>query len=824
MHRSPQSDERIFADALDLPAGERARFLHAACEGDNDRRKQIEALLEAHELAENFMAVPRVVLPPEAADLLADPLPLAEDKIESKIGRYKLLQKIGEGGCGVVYMAEQEKPVRRRVALKVIKLGMDTKAVIARFEAERQALAMMDHPNIARVLDAGATETGRPYFVMELVRGVRITEFCDQRQLSAVQRLKLFTQVCLGVQHAHHKGIIHRDLKPANILVTINDGLPVPKIIDFGIAKATQGRLTDCTVFTAFEQFIGTPAYMSPEQAEMSSLDVDTRSDIYSLGVLLYELLTGRQPFDAQTLREAGIDEIRRLIREVEPPKPSTRLGTLSETDRTTAAKLRGTDVPKLSLLLCGDIDWIVMKALDKNRERRYETASALAADISRHLRHEPVLARPPSMAYLLQKLIRRNRLAFAAVAVTTALGIGLGVATWLFTQEKVARERAVAAEQEQHRAREQAEAARFKEAQQRLLAQAEEAKARAAAAKSEQAFTFIAGFLKGVGPGMGAGLDTTLLHEILDRTVNRLDTMLPIQPEADANLRFILGTVFVDLGDYAKAEAMARQALALAEKLHGREHEDVAGALVLLGQIQQLQGRAAESEPLVREALAIARKIPGAQGENLAGALIALGNSLLGQGKLTEAERYCHEALTLVQLHPDIDYLPPDMVQMILAAVLQKQGRLAEAEPVFNEALDAQKNRNSLGQDHPMVLFARLGLSHLLMMQSKLPEARMQFYDALATLRRSHNHEYPTIVMVLFNLAYIAHQSGRLADAEIQYREVLSLQKKVLGPEHPATMQTEALLAQVRLQQKSDGTEPRPPAIGADRNPTAKP
>ena len=410
MHRSPQSDERIFADALDLPAGERARFLHAACEGDSDRRKQIEALLEANDLAENFMVAPRVVLPPEATDLMTAPLPLAEDKLETQIGRYKLLQKIGEGGCGVVYMAEQEKPVRRRVALKVIKLGMDTKAVIARFEAERQALAMMDHPNIARVLDAGATETGRPYFVMELVRGVRITEFCDQRQLSAVQRLKLFTQVCLGVQHAHHKGIIHRDLKPANILVTINDGLPVPKIIDFGIAKATQGRLTDCTVFTAFEQFIGTPAYMSPEQAEMSSLDVDTRSDIYSLGVLLYELLTGRQPFDAQTLREAGIDEIRRLIREVEPPKPSTRLGTLSETDRTTAAKLRGTDVPKLSLLLCGDIDWIVMKALDKNRERRYETASALAADISHHLRHEPVLARPPSMVYLLQKLIRRNR------------------------------------------------------------------------------------------------------------------------------------------------------------------------------------------------------------------------------------------------------------------------------------------------------------------------------------------------------------------------------------------------------------------------------
>src|SRR5439155_15664252 len=284
-----------------------------------------------------------------------------------RIGRYKLLQQIGEGGCGVVYMAEQAEPVRRRVALKVIKLGMDTKTVIARFEAERQALALMDHPNIAKVFDAGATETGRPYFVMELVRGIKITDYCDQNNLSTRERLALFTQVCHAIQHAHQKGIIHRDIKPSNMLVTLHDGVPVPKVIDFGIAKATEGRLTDNTLFTAFEQFLGTPAYMSPEQAEMSGLDIDTRSDIYSLGVLLYELLTGKTPFDANDLLALGLDAMRRTIREKEPVRPSKRLSTMLEGEQTTTAKHRGTEGPKLIHLLRGDLDWIAMKALEKD-------------------------------------------------------------------------------------------------------------------------------------------------------------------------------------------------------------------------------------------------------------------------------------------------------------------------------------------------------------------------------------------------------------------------------------------------------------------------
>ncbi len=388
---------------------------------------------------------------------LVPPSPTAPEAGE-RIGRYKLLEKIGEGGCGVVYMAEQEEPVRRRVALKVIKLGMDTKEVIARFEVERQALALMDHPQIARIFDGGATDSGRPFFVMELVRGLRITEYCDQKNLSTRQRLDLFMQVCQAVQHAHQKGIIHRDLKPSNILVTVNDGVLVPKVIDFGIAKATGPRLTDKTLFTRFHQFLGTPAYMSPEQAEMTSVDIDTRSDIYSLGVLLYELLTSRTPFDTKELLRAGMEEMLRTIREQEPVRPSARLSTLVAIEQTTVAQQRQTDAPKLINLVRGDLDWIVMKALEKDRTRRYETANSLAMDIHRHLNNEPVIARPASTAYKLQKAWRRNKVVLASVAaVAMALVVGLTLSIWQAVRatnaEQATREKATLAVTERNNA-----------------------------------------------------------------------------------------------------------------------------------------------------------------------------------------------------------------------------------------------------------------------------------------------------------------------------------------------------------------------------------
>jgi serine/threonine protein kinase len=484
----PSRDERIFAGALARPEQERAAFLDLACNGDAALKERIFALLKAHAGPESLLASAPAHCgarlheekPGDAIGLPAvlSAVGLAKVEGSAKAGRYKLLQKIGEGGCGVVWMAEQEEPVRRRVALKVIKLGMDTKAVVARFEAERQALAMMDHPNIAKVHDAGATDTGRPFFVMELVRGIPITRYCDENHLTPAARIQLFIQVCHAVQHAHQKGIIHRDLKPSNILVTVNDGAPTPKIIDFGIAKATQGRLTDATVFTAFEQFIGTPAYMSPEQAEMSSLDIDTRSDIYSLGVLLYELLTGRPPFDPKTFAQIGVDQIRQQIRELEPPRPSARLRTLGvarasrpcrdiraahhgrdahattragrpshDEPLTTIAHLRSTTPRELISLLRGDLDWIVMRCIEKDRTRRYDTANGLAMDLQRYLRNEPVVARPPSTAYLLQKLVRRHRLAFVAGSLVFATVLaGFGVSMFAFFREKAARQSAAEA------------------------------------------------------------------------------------------------------------------------------------------------------------------------------------------------------------------------------------------------------------------------------------------------------------------------------------------------------------------------------------------
>jgi len=421
-----KDEEAIFNAAVEFDSrNERDAYLVEACGDDKKLRADVEALLKVHYEADNsFLTAPLGI------DVTLDDSPLAE-RPGTKIGRYKLLELIGEGGFGVVYMAEQAEPIRRKVALKIIKLGMDTKQVIGRFEAERQALAMMEHPNIAKVLDAGATETGRPYFVMELVRGIPITEYCDKNSLDTQQRLKLFIEVCKAVQHAHQKGIIHRDIKPSNVMITLrDDGTGVPKIIDSGIAKATQQRLTEKTHFTEYHQFIGTPEYMSPEQAQLSELDIDTRTDIYSLGVLLYELLTSTTPFDAKELRSAAYDEIRRIIRETDPPKPSTRLSTLGDM-LSDVAKHRQANPAELCKAIGGDLDWVVMKTLEKDRTRRYETANGLAMDVERHLKDEPVVAGPPSAVYRLRKFIRRHRTGvLAGLLVAAALVIGFCVAT----------------------------------------------------------------------------------------------------------------------------------------------------------------------------------------------------------------------------------------------------------------------------------------------------------------------------------------------------------------------------------------------------------
>jgi serine/threonine protein kinase/tetratricopeptide (TPR) repeat protein len=445
-----QREEDLFEAARERRTkAERKAFLDRACVNEPELRARLEGLLAAGDEAEPFFE--------EGGALIRSKLP-GEEAIGTKIGRYKLVQKIGEGGCGVVYLAEQEEPVRRSVALKIIKLGMETKSVIARFEAERQALAMMDHPNIARVFDAGATDRGPPYFVMELVRGVKITDYCDQNRLGVAERLDLFIQICHAIQHAHQKGIIHGDIKPSNVLVEEHDGEAVPKVIDFGISKATEARLTD-KLFTTYAQLIGTPTYMSPEQAQMGGVDIDTRSDIYSLGVLLYELLTGRTPFDPKELAASGLDEMRKTLREREPARPSARLNALPLPELIKAASARLTDPARLVSSLRGDLDWISMKAMEKDRTRRYETSNGLAMDVHRHLANEPVVACPPSWAYRLQKLVRRNRVVFiAGGAVAVALVVGMSTSTWLFLKEREAHQRALAAEQQQARLRLEAE------------------------------------------------------------------------------------------------------------------------------------------------------------------------------------------------------------------------------------------------------------------------------------------------------------------------------------------------------------------------------
>ena len=457
-----------------LPSREaREGYLLGACGQNKDLRKSVDELLAA------FNDVGELEFLKTGDRKQEDQTVVAETKLHegpgTVIGRYKLLQKIGEGGMGMVYMAEQEVPVRRRVALKIIKLGMDTRQVVARFEAERQALAMMDHPNIARVLDGGATEAGRPYFVMELVQGVPITEFCDKNKLSAKQRMRLFVQVCQAIQSAHQKGIIHRDIKPSNVLVTLHHGEPMPKVIDFGIAKATNQKLTEKTLFTNHATMIGTPAYMSPEQAEMSSMDIDTRTDVYSLGVLLYELLTGSTPFPEKRLRSLGYGEMQRVIVDEEPERPSTRLSTMANEQKTAVVKNRGEELASLSKLLRGDLDWVVMRCLEKDRRRRYDTPNELVADIERHLNNEPVVARPPTMIYRLQKLVRRNKLAFAAAAAIAAvLVLGVIVSTWQAVRATRATREAVEAQRNEKEQRQSAEsnAEKAREAEQKAETQ----------------------------------------------------------------------------------------------------------------------------------------------------------------------------------------------------------------------------------------------------------------------------------------------------------------------------------------------------------------
>ena len=732
--------KEILAEAAGKESPEAvAAYLEAACQGDSALRQQVEALLSAHARAGDFLE--QSVIPPAEEPIGEGP--------GTRIGRYKLLEKIGEGGFGLVFMAEQTEPVNRKVALKIIKAGMDTREVIARFEAERQALALMDHPNIARVLDAGATETGRPYFVMELVNGIPITDYCDQKQLPTVERLQLFMKVCAAVQHAHQKGIIHRDLKPSNILVTLIDGEAVPKVIDFGVAKALGQKLTEKTLFTAFQHLIGTPAYMSPEQAALSGVDVDTRSDIYSLGVLLYELLTGRTPVDAKTLLAASLDEMRRIIREQDPPRPSTRISTLEDAERTTVAERRQSDPPKLIHEVRGDLDWIAMKCLEKDRARRYPAAFGVVRDIERYLHHEPVSAAAPGTLYLAQKFIRRHRFGVGmAAAVTLALAVGLTAALVGFKQAR--------------RERDRAELLAKQEAAQRQRAEADEKKAAAEAAKSQQVAQFLKDMLRSVDPIVALGRDTTMLREILDKTAERVGKDLKDQPEIEAELLSIIGNTYLEVADYPKAEAMHREALRLRKALFGETNRWVADSLHNLSITLDYLKATAESEALCLEALAMRRNLFGSEHPDIARSLT----------RLTEKVRV--------------------------------PGKAAEAETIQREALTMQ--RKLLPKQHPDLVPSLMNLGRLLRIQARPTEAEAAFREALEMTRELWGYENPDAASALRSLGFLFRDQDRFAEAEPMLREALAIRMKMLGDEHPFVISARGILAyQLELEGKWD-------------------
>ncbi len=842
-----QRVEQVFSAVLEAPPNERVAQLDALCGSDANLRAHVSRLLKSDGRVGSGFLEPGVVMPPPSPHTSAGAERLAiQDRPGTAIGPYTLHEQIGEGGFGVVYLAEQHKPVRRRVALKIIKPGMDTRQVVARFQAERQALALMDHPNIAHVLDGGETDSGRPYFVMELVKGIPITEYCDQCGLTTRQRLELFLPVCQAVQHAHQKGIIHRDLKPSNVMIAMQDGQPAPKVIDFGVAKAINQRLTEHTLYTQFAQMVGTPLYMSPEQAEMSPLEVDTRSDIYSLGALLYELLTGTTPFERERLKDASFDELRRIIRQEDPPQPSTRLSTLGERAGVVAHHRRS-DPRRLHQLVRGDLDWIVMRALEKDRTRRYETANGFAADVQRYLVDEPVQARPPSVGYRWRKFVRRHKVGAAlAAAFVLLVTVSSVVSTVLWR-------RAAAAEIEQSRERERAEAALAREEAQRALAERREK-------TTGRVAEFQASMLRGID---AERMGRTLLEELhkqiqsgLERiqivgedgktrtrtpeeiktalkqfdavagSINPADVanqMMDIgvlapaaaaveanladEPEVLATLFTTLGRAYFSLGQFERAEPLFRRALDLRRRVHGEVHTDVAGSLIDLGQSVSGQGNYAASEQLFGEALAMNRKLRGDEHPDVAWGLTNLANSLRLQGAYAAAESLYRDALAMNRklLKEDDPFLANSLDD--LASILQDKGDYAEAEALLREALAHYHSR--LGAEHRDVAICLYKLALLLHAKGDHSAGEAVAREALAISRKVLGDEHPHVAFSLNVLAGLLAAQEDYAEAEPLLREALTLNRRLEG-EHPSTAATLHNLADM-LHDKGDDDDAEP-------------
>ena len=688
---------------------------------DPNLREELESLLASEDEENSLSETPGI----GSVELR----PLGSTNVSDRIGPYRLLREIGEGGMGVVYEAEQERPVRRKVALKLIKWGMDTKAVVARFESERQALALMNHPNIASVYDAGATAEGRPYFAMEYVHGIPITSYCDKHRLTIKERLELFMSVCDGIQHAHQKGIIHRDIKPSNVLVAVQDDKPVPKIIDFGVAKATSQRLTEHTVATELGQLIGTPEYMSPEQAEMTNLDIDTRTDVYSLGVLLYELLVGAQPFDPRELREAGLLEIQRRLREDVPPRPSTRVGGLGAASSTSAAN-RGVDVRSLGRQLRGDLDWIAMKALEKDRTRRYETANAMSLDVKRFLNSEAVQARAPSTFYRVRKFVERHKVGVATGAVVVvALVAGSVVAT-------LGMLRAV-------------------EAEKRAASQAN---------TSEEIADFLVGLFAVANPSEARGRDVTP-REILDAGYEDVRLTLKEQPEVQARLLATIGKVYTSLGVYHEAIQALEQAASLSRTTLGDEHEETLAVLNDLAAAFFYQGLYEDAASVYQDLATGRTTLLGTDAPLTLRAKFDLASALYRLGRGEEALSMTAEVLDAQRRVLGLNHEHTLSTAHNLAVMNDLEGHHEEAELIIADVVE--RRRTTLGADHPDTLNSMNSYAAALYKLGRHEDAEVVGRDAVNSMRVVLGEGHLVTLNAERTLARIHMSQGRFEEAE---------------------------------------------------------